>query len=212
MKKKYLLLPSFLFALSISGCKTENIEEQEHKHVFSESWSYDRENHWHDALCGDPVVDGKAAHELGDWEVETEPTGDTPGTKFKRCAICDYRLYESIPQKLEFELNEDKTSYAVKRADRNLEGAIVIPGTYNGLPVTRIGEAAFEWCTELTSATLPDSIVTIDDFAFRFCTSMTSVNIPYGVTTLGNQAFDAVKKLKSLTLPDSVTSIGDACF
>ena len=108
--------------LSISGCDSE---ETQHEHTFSENWSFDRKNHWHDSLCGDPVVDEKAAHELGDWEIETESTADTPGTKFKKCAICDYRLYESIPQKLEFEINEDKTSYAVKIAYRNLEHILV---------------------------------------------------------------------------------------
>ena len=90
MKKKFTLLASVLLMLSISGCDSE---ETQHEHTFSENWSFDRKNHWHDSLCGDPVVDEKAAHELGDWEIETESTADTPGTKFKKCAICDYRLY-----------------------------------------------------------------------------------------------------------------------
>lgn len=97
MKKKYLLLSSFLFALSISGCKTENIEEQEHKHVFSESWTFDSKNHWHNSMCGHAVVSDKAPHVLGDWEIETPETETSEGIKFRKCTTCDYRIQETLP-------------------------------------------------------------------------------------------------------------------
>ena len=86
-KSKLFLACLAIFSFSACGSK----EPEEHVHTFSENWSYDRKNHWHDSLCGDPVVDGKAEHDYGDWQIENQPTGDTPGTKYKKCAVCGYR-------------------------------------------------------------------------------------------------------------------------
>ena len=40
-------------------------------------------------------------------------------------------------------------------------GAVTIPSTINGLPVTSIGNYAFSNCTSLTSVTIPDSVTSI---------------------------------------------------
>src|SRR5690349_14175412 len=60
----------------------------------------------------------------------------------------------------------------------NASGNIVIASTYNGFPVTSIGDAAFQNCTSLTNVTIPDSVTTIGTNAFSYCTSLTSVTIP----------------------------------
>ena len=52
-------------------------------------------------------------------------------------------------------------------------GAMTIPSTMNGLPVRRIGDTAFKWCSSLTSITIPNSVTGIGDYAFQFCTNLT---------------------------------------
>ena len=89
---------------------------------------------------------------------------------------------------------------------------VVIPETYEGLPVTSIGGAAFAWCTSLTSVTIPDSVTSIGEDAFAWCTSLTSVAIGNGVTSIGWGAFSGCDSLTSITIPDSVTSIGSDAF
>ena len=48
-------------------------------------------------------------------------------------------------------------------------GAVTIPDTINGLPVTSIGDYAFCNCTSLTSVTIPNSVTSIGDEAFSYC-------------------------------------------
>ena len=78
--------------------------------------------------------------------------------------------------------------------------------------VTTIGEAAFSWCSSLTSVTIPDSVTTIGEGAFYNCSSLTSVTIGDSVTTIGDSAFERCTSLTSVTIPNSVTAIGDYAF
>ena len=91
-------------------------------------------------------------------------------------------------------------------------GAVTIPSTINGLPVTCIGDKAFFACTSLTSVTIPEGVTSIGDEAFFACESLISVTIPDGVTSIGDEAFFACTGLVSVTLPNAVTNIGDRAF
>ena len=113
---------------------------------------------------------------------------------------------------LTFTLNSDGQSYSVTDCSDDASGALVIPSTYNGLPVTGIGDSAFSWCTSLTGVTIPDSVTSIGSSAFSGCTSLTSVTIPDSVTSIGSSAFYGCSKLTSVIIPDSVTSIGSSAF
>ena len=105
-------------------------------------------------------------------------------------------------------------------------GAVNIPSTIDGKPVTEIEVNAFSLKTEylvdsyahvsegknynLTSVVIPDSVTTIGNGAFRY-NQLTSVTIGNSVTTIGNDAFRK-NKLTSVTIPNSVTTIGDYAF
>ena len=91
-------------------------------------------------------------------------------------------------------------------------GALEIPSTLGGYPVTTIGCSAFYDCRSLTSVTIPSSVTTIGDYAFYFCESLTSVTIPEGVTTIGDYAFYFCYGLTAVTIPEGVISIGEEAF
>ena len=77
-------------------------------------------------------------------------------------------------------------------------GAVTIPDTINGLPVTTIGGyydqnynwyGAFAYCRSLTSVTIGTNVTSIVWQAFFGCTSLTNVTIPNSVTSIGYEAF-----------------------
>ena len=94
----------------------------------------------------------------------------------------------------------------------NYSNDIVIPDTYNGLPVTAIANDAFLNRSYLTSVTIPSTVTSIGDSAFSGCTGLTSVSIPEGVQSIGEQAFYGCTNLTSVTIPSTVTTIGLGAF
>jgi BspA type Leucine rich repeat region (6 copies) len=87
-------------------------------------------------------------------------------------------------------------------------GAVTIPSTTNGLPVTSIGSSAFLFCTSLTSVTIPNSVTSIGSQAFYGCTGLTNVTLGNSVTSIGIEAFYYCTNLTNFIFPNSVTTIG----
>ncbi len=90
---------------------------------------------------------------------------------------------------LTFDLNSDGASYCVSSCNTKASGSLTIPSTYNGKPVTAIGDAAFYECKKLDTITIPDSIISIGDSAFDGC-NLDTIYFGKNVRTVGNDAFD----------------------
>ena len=74
---------------------------------------------------------------------------------------------------------------------------------------TSIDGFAFEGCSDLTSVTIPNSVMRINDGVFRNCSSLTSIVIPDSVTHIGLSAFNGCTNLKQLILfPSTPPSLG----
>ena len=102
-------------------------------------------------------------------------------------------------------------------------GAITIPSSLGGYPVTSIGEHAFYNCSGLTKFIV---IVDSNNPSYKSVNGLLlskdgknliagvngDVVIPQGVTSIGDDAFYGCRGLTSITIPNSVTSIGDSAF
>lgn len=78
--------------------------------------------------------------------------------------------------------------------------------------VTSVGSWAFDWCTCMTSATIPSGVTTIGSYAFQDCVDLTQVTIPNSVTTVGEAAFSGCSRLEKATLSDKLTVISKSMF
>lgn len=117
---------------------------------------------------------------------------------------------ESTLNKLSFTLSSSK--YAVSAINSDIEGVVVIPEVYNGLPVTNLGNYAFDGCSGITKIIIPEGIVSIGCAAFRNCSALTSLNIPKSCTSLWeSNLIWGCEKLTSVTVTEgnTVYSSGD---
>ena len=78
--------------------------------------------------------------------------------------------------------------------------------------VIEIRNHAFDGCGNLETVTLPGSLRRIGEEAFAACWHITSLTIGDRVTSIGNSAFEYCIRLKSVTVGSSVDSIGNAAF
>jgi len=96
--------------------------------------------------------------------------------------------------------------------DSSAEGAVVVPESIDGYPVTGIDVSAFQGCNLLTEVILPASLQTIASYAFYRCDSLSSVVIPDAVTFLGSNAFQDCVSLTDVTVGDGVSAISYNTF
>ena len=111
---------------------------------------------------------------------------------------------------------------------------LTIPNEFEGLPVYRVSESAFEGrkyfkvnfgnnlthiaadafkkCYFINSLLIPSNIFVIERRAFTNCTRLKKVILENGVRHIGRRAFRKCKNLKEIYLPDSIGYIDDTAF
>lgn len=106
-----------------------------------------------------------------------------------------------------------KAERGIKTAvDKSTYGTITIPAIVNGYIVNSISDYAFNKCDQLTSVSLPKSIISIGKYAFAGCNSILSLILPNSVKHIGSGSFELCYNLKTLNIPDSLETIGKRCF
>ena len=133
--------------------------------------------------------------------------------------------------------NDQEASVVSKDNKRNsYSGDVVIPEevSLNGdvLSVTAIADNAFQYCSNLTTVTIPNSVTSIGGWSFAK-RGVKSITIPNSVTHIGCYAYSESSlhnitlsenlteikngtfcacSLNSITIPNKVTCIGDSAF
>ena len=127
--------------------------------------------------------------------------------------------YKIIYEGLHYEVLSN-TEVKVIAGEQPYSGDVIIPATveYDGQSyrVTEIGDRAFNLCEDLTSVTIPESVITIGEEAFAgdsdITNKLTSIVIPDGVTTIGKKSFMQCSELRMITIGSGVTKIGNSAF
>jgi len=109
--------------------------------------------------------------------------------------------WESVlSEGLEYELSSDKSYYIVSGIGTCTDTDLIIPLTYEGLPVKEIGSSAFEGCKTVESVTIPVTVKTIGSSAFSGCSSLVSVDIPEKLSIIGELAFEETESMKEVNV------------
>ena len=84
---------------------------------------------------------------------------------------------------------------------------VTIPGT-----VTSIGRQAFGACRSLTQVVLPDSVTSLGQGVFSGCSGLTSVTLSKNLSSIPRETFQTCSSLTGVTLPEGITTIGRDAF
>ena len=106
---------------------------------------------------------------------------------------------------LVYALNGTRDGYIVTGYD-GAPTEIVIPSTYETLPVTGIAQYAFENCNSLTSVQIPDSVVSLDGYAFHNCVNLARIEIGAGVATIERYAIYECASLRDISVDQNNTA------
>ena len=124
----------------------------------------------------------------------------------------DFRIVNGEAEICDMYYDSNGTAQYKQAIATDYAGALVIPSTLGGCPVTTIGNSAISACHKITSVTIPDSVKTIKGWAFQSCSKLESATIPASVTSIGTSAFRSCVKLASVTIPEGVTELGAGAF
>ncbi|MBQ7365567.1 MAG: leucine-rich repeat domain-containing protein [Clostridia bacterium] len=104
---------------------------------------------------------------------------------------------DTIFDQLTLTRNEDG-GYTVTACDKAAV-SVTVPETVDGIPITAIGDGAFEDCVRLCEIFLPEA------GELAFLDNM-------GLTKIGEYAFSGCKSLKRIELPESIGTVGRGAF
>ncbi len=115
--------------------------------------------------------------------------------------VKEYTVEPIIEQSLEYEIVSNKF-YNVVGIGNVTSDEIVVPSTYNGLPVIRIARRVFENKVNLKKIILPDTIKYIDNFAFAGCTALEYIDLPNSLESMQKDVFSG-SGIRTLDLTDT---------
>ena len=155
------------------------------------------------SVCDEILVEG-----------EIIPKSTTHTYENKLCTVCGAK---APSQGIEYVLREDEDGnryYSVNSLGSCQDEEIIIPATFNGLPVKAIDPDAFlNTNGRIKGIVLPEGLESIGSHAFHTCYNIKSIIIPSTVKTIGSSAFVGTG-LVSITFAEnsSLEFIGDHAF
>ena len=113
-----------------------------------------------------------------------------------------------------FKYNQDKTEVTCCGiTNKDFSGEVIIPETYEGMPVVTIGLEAFSK-SKITSVCIPRTVTSIRMKAFAYCDNLQRISFDEGscLEIIEPIAFSGCRKLTHIRLPDKLHIIEHLAF
>ncbi len=163
-------------------------DAQQHIHNYSARYQIVSEGHQGICQCG----------QLDSVQVHTYQQG--------RC-VCG-----TIPSSQGLQIDRYDSYCVVSGIGSCTDSHVVIPSYYEGLPVTAIGQSAFQQCKSITEVSIPETVTTIKQWAFYDCENLEKVHFSEGLKKMEDLVFIWCVSLTEITFPDSLTDMGHSIF
>lgn len=162
-----------------------------------------------------PTVDGGVVINWGD--------GSTTTTSSTEAANYDHQYSNAGDYIIEISVNSGSVSFV----GSTTTPGYAIYGYYTGEHqhnrarihkveignnVTAVGKAAFRYCYNLETITIPTTVTNVDEYAFQNCQSLNFISIPNGITSFGQYTFSYCRNLQSISIPNSVSYFSTYAF
>lgn len=157
-----------------------------HIHQFGSIWEYDESQHWQLCACGEKTADD---HQFADNE----------------CFCGQYLASEGLSF-----YTHDGLAY-IHTMGLCTDSVLVIPESFEGMPVAGIDARAFWQNTDLVKAVLPGSLQTFGNHIFAYTSLREAVFLP-GIREIGICMFYSCTQLTKVTIPATVEIIGEGAF
>lgn len=113
--------------------------------------------------------------------------------------------------------SESGERYATIYKSEGNAASLSIPDEYEvageSIPVKVLANRLFDGASNLSSVSLPSSLVSIEDDVFSGCSGLEEISLPESLRHIEKNAFNGCAALSgSLIIPESVLSIGDFAF
>lgn len=130
---------------------------------------------------------------------------------------CNLGVSEKVPTEDKFFVYEETSqgyiiSSLAEEFKEELPSQIILPSTYNGKNVTKIGTSLFAG-TAITSISIPSTITEIGLYAFESCTSLKAIEFSEGLQYIRQGAFSKCSGLaNTIIFPKTLKAIETRAF
>ncbi|MDO4743511.1 MAG: leucine-rich repeat protein, partial [bacterium] len=123
---------------------------------------------------------------------------DSPNSDLNNATI-----HYNTPEPIIYGYEVSNGQATITACPKSASGAIEIPSTINGYPVTTLGYQSFAFRSDITSITIPSSVTAIEYGSFFRCSGLTSIRIGSSVTFIGARVFDSCTSLTNIEVDDN---------
>lgn len=108
-------------------------------------------------------------------------------------------------------VGKETKTVTITGCDQNAT-TIEVPAEIEGMPVTKIGNRAFQDCPNLSKVTISDSVIDFGENVFTRDTSLRTVKLPVNLKEMGTGTFSGCTSLTKMTLPKTLPTVPQDTF